>query len=58
MIGRPHTDIAQSEDFIRDCIEAWHGGDRLPYILVHPERDLPIGMLDARFHGHMVGRVG
>jgi [ribosomal protein S5]-alanine N-acetyltransferase len=54
MIWHPHTEIGQTQEFIRDCIEAWRGADRLPYILTLRGEDTAIGMLDARLHGHMI----
>lgn len=54
MIWRPHTEIEQTNEFVRGCIEAWEGEARLPYVIVHHGEDEPIGMLDARLHDHMV----
>jgi RimJ/RimL family protein N-acetyltransferase len=54
MIWRPHTDVEQTRDFIRGCVESWKGDHRLPYVIVHAVDDEPIGMLDARLHEHMV----
>ena len=54
MLWRPHAEVEQTREFIRGCIESWEGEDRLPYVIVHEGHDEPIGMLDARLHGHMV----
>ena len=54
MIWRPHTEVDQTLDFIRGCLESWEGQDRLPYVIVRQGQDQPIGMLDARLHEHMV----
>ena len=54
MVWRPHTEVEQTREFIRGCIESWKGEERLPYVIVHEGHDEPIGMLDARLHGHMV----
>ena len=54
MIWRPHTEVAQTEAFIEGCLTAWEGLDRLPYVITRQDRDEPIGVLDARFHEHMV----
>ena len=53
MIWRPHREVEQTVEFIRGCLESWEGEDRLPYVIVHHGHDEPIGMLDARLHGHM-----
>jgi [ribosomal protein S5]-alanine N-acetyltransferase len=54
MIWRPHTDVRQTEEFIADCLQSWEGDGRCPYILTLLNQREPIGMLDARFHGHIV----
>ena len=54
MIWQPHTEVGQTREFIQGCLESWEGEDRLPYVIVHKGKDEPIGMLDARIHGHMV----
>ena len=54
MIWQPHTEVDQTLEFIRGCLESWEGEDRLPYVIVHQGQDEPIGMLDARLHEHMV----
>ena len=54
MIWRPHTEVDQTQEFIHGCLKSWEGEDRLPYVIVHQGHDAPIGMLDARLHGHMV----
>ncbi|MFT3663805.1 GNAT family N-acetyltransferase [Piscinibacter sp.] len=54
MIWRPHTEVSQTQEFICDCLRSWEGEDRLPYVITRQDRDEPIGMLDARFQGHMV----
>ena len=54
MIWRPHAEVKQTNDFIRGCLESWEGDDRMPYIIVRRDYHVPVGMLDARLHGHMV----
>lgn len=54
MIWRPHTEVEQTLEFIRGCLESWEGEDRLSYVIVHEGHDEPIGMVDARLHEHMV----
>ena len=33
MIWQPHVTVAETEAFIRDCIQVWPGGARLPFVL-------------------------
>lgn len=54
MIWRPHIVVGQTQEFIRDCISSWEGDGRLPYVIAYHAHDEPIGMVDARLHGHMV----
>jgi RimJ/RimL family protein N-acetyltransferase len=52
---RPHTDVSQTDTFIRECIRAWAAGDRQSYVLTDPESEqVPMGMIDARIRGHIV----
>jgi RimJ/RimL family protein N-acetyltransferase len=49
MIWRPHTTVRETEAFIADCIHAWEGADRRPYVLaLRGSEHAPIGMLEAR----------
>ena len=54
MIWRPHTTVHETETFFRECIECWKAEARCPYVLTEAGRDQAIGMLDARFDGHVV----
>lgn len=54
LIWRPHTSLAETEQFIAGCIRDRPGGSRLPYVLAF--RDAParaIGMLEARPRAHL-----
>ena len=53
MVWRPHTAVAETQVFVADCLASWEGADRRPYVITHQGHHEPIGMLEARFHGHM-----
>jgi [ribosomal protein S5]-alanine N-acetyltransferase len=54
MTWRPHTVLAESEDFMRKCLSDWNVGHRRAYVLAfRDDPRLPIGMLDAREHTHI-----
>lgn len=53
MIWRPHDRLAETENFIADCIHAWSTEQRKPFIVALSSREeKPIGMLDAHLHAH------
>jgi RimJ/RimL family protein N-acetyltransferase len=55
MTWRPHTELSQTETFIRECMRAWGAGDHQPYVLTERGNEhLPVGMIDARTHGHIL----
>lgn len=51
---RPHRSMAETEAFVHDCIRAWNGPARTPYVLTLRPRGEAVGMLEARFQGHIV----
>ncbi|MEK7316194.1 MAG: GNAT family N-acetyltransferase [Candidatus Eisenbacteria bacterium] len=51
---RPHGSMAQTEAFIHNCVDAWSGCARSPYVLTLRPHDEAVGMLEARFQGHVV----
>ena len=52
MVWRPHLAVAESEAFIAECIQAWDGSERMPYVLAfRGAEQQPIGMLDTRVLG-------
>jgi RimJ/RimL family protein N-acetyltransferase len=54
MLWRPHTAVAESENFVRQCLLDWELGHRQAFVLaLRDESRLPIGMLDARVHRHI-----
>jgi RimJ/RimL family protein N-acetyltransferase len=54
MTWRPHVALAQTEAFIAYCLRGWASGGSRPYVLVRPDDDTPIGMLEARLFPHTV----
>jgi len=54
MTWRPHTVLADAENFLRQCLADWEVGHRQAYALAfRDDPQLPIGMLDAREHVHV-----
>lgn len=52
---RPHTSIADTEQFIAGCVRDWTSGLKLPYVLTLREApELAIGMLEARPRSHLI----
>ena len=59
MIWPPHVAVSETEAFIADCIRAWEGDARRPYVLAFHETGLePIGMLEARLPGTTLVGIG
>ena len=55
MVWRPHTALAQTVQFIDECIAAWTGTVRRPYVItLAGQPDAAIGMIEARVHAHAV----
>lgn len=52
---RPHTQIDQTLDFLRGCLEAWQTGKRFPYVITLKGAHQPIGMVDFHINGTTVG---
>jgi [ribosomal protein S5]-alanine N-acetyltransferase len=60
VIWRPHGSVADAEAFLRDCIAAWSGSTRFPWVITRESDDTAIGMIDARLdapHRVTVGYV-
>lgn len=49
---RPHTDVAQTHDFVQRCSEVWEQGAAFPYAIVHTEDAALMGMIEVRVDGH------
>lgn len=52
---RPHHELQETEDFIRECIVAWDNGTRFPCVITLKEKDEPFGMVDFHVRGCTVG---
>ena len=52
---RPHQQIEQTQEFIRNCLSAWEQETRFPYMITLKENDEVIGMIDPRIEGSKVG---
>ena len=49
----PHSSLADTRAFLRECMEAWRGRSRFPWALSFPVDGFPIGMIELRLLGHM-----
>jgi RimJ/RimL family protein N-acetyltransferase len=59
MIWRRHTVVSETEAFVADCLRAWQGSERRPYLLAfHATEHEPIGMLEARLLGATLVGIG
>jgi RimJ/RimL family protein N-acetyltransferase len=47
LVWRPHTSIAETRDFIADCLERW-GRSAFPYVMTAREDGALIGMIEVR----------
>lgn len=52
---RPHQQLQEAEDFIRNSISAWENGTRFPFVITLKGMDEPFGMIDLHFRGCTVG---
>jgi RimJ/RimL family protein N-acetyltransferase len=52
---RPHRQLQEAEDFIRDRITAWENEFRFPFVITLQERDEPFGMIDFHIRNCTVG---
>jgi RimJ/RimL family protein N-acetyltransferase len=54
MTWRPHQSVAETEQFLRRCEEAWEKRTAFPWGLWLKSNGSYAGMLTARIHGHAV----
>jgi RimJ/RimL family protein N-acetyltransferase len=47
---RPHKNIRETEGFLSDCVSAWGGNARFPYVITLKENKEVIGMLEVRIN--------
>lgn len=52
---RPHQQVQQAEDFIRNGMTAWENETRFPFVMTLKERAEPFGMIDFHIRGCTVG---
>lgn len=52
---RPHERIEQTQEFVQDCIRAWEGETRFPYLITLKKTGEVIGIIDPRIEGLKVG---
>ncbi|HSL43835.1 MAG TPA: GNAT family protein [Anaerolineales bacterium] len=52
---RPHRQLQEAEDFIRNSIYAWEIGTRFPFVITLKGMDEPFGMIDLHVRGCTVG---
>ena len=52
---RPHQQIEQTQEFIRNCLSAWEQEMRFPYMICLKDNSDVIGMIDPRIEGSKVG---
>jgi RimJ/RimL family protein N-acetyltransferase len=45
---RPNQSLAETQQFIDGCIQAWNEGARFPWVITLAGDDRPIGMIEAR----------
>ncbi len=52
---RPHQQLQEAEDFIRNSISAWENEIRFPFVITLQGNDEPFGMIDLHVRGSTVG---
>ncbi|MCC5883913.1 MAG: GNAT family N-acetyltransferase [Halomonas sp.] len=55
LVWRPHQALAETQQFVDVCIQAWQARSHFPYVMTLQRAEHePIGMLEARPKGHVV----
>ena len=49
---KPHTSLAQTQEFVRRCAAVWTDGAAFPWIVRLNEDDQIVGMIELRVKGH------
>src|SRR5205807_7936608 len=49
----PHSSLADTRAFLRECLDAWRDGSRFPWSITLGESGPAIGMIELRLLGHM-----
>jgi RimJ/RimL family protein N-acetyltransferase len=55
---RPHQSVTQAESFVAHAIDAWSADNRAVYVITTHERDMPIGLIEARFDSAFAASIG
>jgi RimJ/RimL family protein N-acetyltransferase len=56
---RPHTDPSQTENFVREAIEALNGDTRAVYVIAAREaQETPLGLIEVRFESREAASIG
>jgi RimJ/RimL family protein N-acetyltransferase len=51
VIWEPHKSVQETERFVADCVTAWEGDVRFPWVISWQETDELIGMVEMRING-------
>lgn len=51
LIWEPHQNVQETERFVADCVKAWEGAIRFPWVICWQEADEVIGKVEMRIHG-------
>jgi RimJ/RimL family protein N-acetyltransferase len=52
-VWQPHVSLAQTEAFITECIQDWHSGIALPYVMaLRSDLERLIGVIEVRPRSH------
>ena len=51
LIWAPHQSVAETREFIRQCIEESSAGSRFPWVITSRTNDELLGMIELRVHG-------
>jgi [ribosomal protein S5]-alanine N-acetyltransferase len=53
LLWEPHKSVATLEPFLVECIDAWHGGRRFPWVIVRRAENDLVGMIELRIDAHI-----
>jgi len=51
VIWEPHRNVQETERFVVDCVRAWEGDVKFPWVITWREADEPVGMVEMRING-------
>ena len=58
LIWKPHTSLEDTRAFVQECIDAWAGGVRFPWVITRATDGQLLGMFDARIESGFKVSVG